>query len=158
MNDSTLWILSVIAGRTIVVLVALIAGIRLFGRRDLGGMNVYDLVLVLLLANAVQNAMTEGSGLLAVGIVSSGTLLAFEILLGTLFSRRPWLEAHLIGRPTVIVENGRLDRGNMRRESVTDEELSAAMRSYGITDLRDVRLAVLEADGSLSIVPSDRHR
>ena len=157
MNESTIWFLSVIAGRTVVVLLALIAGIRLFGKRDFGGMNVYDLVLVLLLANAVQNAMTQGSGLLAVGIVSSGTLLAFDSLLGTLFSRRPWIETHLVGTPTVIIQNGRLDRGNMRRESVTDEELAAAMRAYGITELGDVRLAVLEADGSLSIVPYERH-
>ncbi|MGH2459219.1 MAG: DUF421 domain-containing protein [Chloroflexota bacterium] len=156
MDDSTLWFLSVIAGRTAVVLVALVAGIRVFGKRDFGGMNVYDLVLVLLLANAVQNAMTEGSGLLWVGIVSAGTLMVAERLFGALLTRRPLLEAHLVGTPTVIVEHGRVDRPTMHRQGVTDEELAAAIRAYGLDSLRNVRLAVLEADGSISIVPTDQ--
>lgn len=158
MNDSILWFLSIIAGRTAVVLVALVACIRLFGKRDFGGMNVYDLVLVLLLANAVQNAMTEGSGLLGVGIVSAGTLIVLECLFGTLLTRRPWLEARLVGAPTVIAENGRVYRQTMHRQGISDEELEAAMRAYGLDDLGDVRLAVLEADGSISIVPTDQSR
>ncbi|HEY8884117.1 MAG TPA: hypothetical protein VIO35_02300, partial [Chloroflexota bacterium] len=101
---SELGLLTVIAIRTAIVLVALVAGVRIFGKRQIGGMNVYDLVLVLLLANAVQNAMTEGSGNLGVGLVSAGTLLLADRLLGIVFTKRPELEGQLLGTPTVVVE------------------------------------------------------
>ncbi len=156
MAETVLWTLSVVAARSAIVLVFLTTGFRVLGKRDFGGMNVYDLVVILLLANAVQNAMTLGSGLLSVGIVSSATLLVSERLIGSLFSGRPSWEARLVGTPTVIVDHGRPVRENMRREGITDEELAAALRSYGLIDLSEVRLAVLEVDGSLSIVPREK--
>ncbi|HEX9116372.1 MAG TPA: DUF421 domain-containing protein, partial [Anaerolineae bacterium] len=96
MNDLPLpWFLAAIAVRTLIVLVVLVVGLRLAGRRDVGGLNVIDLVLVLLLGNAIQNAITTGSGRLAVGLVSAGVLLLADQLLGGLFVRRPWLEQRL---------------------------------------------------------------
>src|SRR5438132_1417203 len=132
MTDSPIWFLSTIAARTAIVLVVLIAGIRLFGKRQTGGMNVYDLVLVLAIANAVQNAMTKGSGMLGVGLVSAGTLLILGRALGLVFTRRPAIEARLVGTPTVVVSDGRLDRDKLRREGVTEAELLAAVRQYGL--------------------------
>ena len=153
MGDSGVLFLTAIAVRTAIVLVALIVGVRIFGKRQLGGMNVYDLVLVLALANAVQNAMTRGSGQLAVGLVSSGTLLVLGRLLGLAFVRRPSLERSLVGIPTVVVQDGQLHPSNMRREGVTEAEVLAAVRGYGLADLSEVKLAVVEPDGSLSVVP-----
>jgi len=153
MGDSGVLFLTAIAVRTAIVLVALIVGVRIFGKRQLGGMNVYDLVLVLALANAVQNAMTRGSGQLAVGLVSSGTLLVLGRLLGLAFVRRPSLERSLVGIPTVVVQDSRLLETNMRREGVTEAEVLAAVRGYGLSDLSEVKLAVVEPDGSLSVVP-----
>lgn len=158
MTDSPLWFLSTIAARTAIVMIFLIAGIRLLGKRQTGGMNVYDLVLVLMIANAVQNAMTKGSGMLAVGVVSAGTLLLLGRALGLVFVRRPTLEAQVTGSPTVVVHDGRLDRDRLRREGVTEAEVLAAVRQYGLNDLSDVKLAVLEVDGSLSVVPKERHQ
>jgi uncharacterized membrane protein YcaP (DUF421 family) len=152
---SELGLLTAIAIRTAIVLVALVAGVRIFGKRQIGGMNIYDLVLVLLLANAVQNAMTKGSGNLGVGLVSAGTLLLADRLLGIVFTRRPALEGQLLGTPTVIVEDGRFVEEHLRREGVTQDEVLAAMRQFGLTELAQVKLAVLEADGSLSVVPVD---
>src|ERR1035437_2501577 len=99
MTDASLWNLSIIAARTAIVLVALGLGIRVFGKREMGGMTVIDLVVVLALANAVQNAMTLGSGVLLVGIVSGGTLLLLDRLLGLALVRRPSLERFLTGGP-----------------------------------------------------------
>jgi len=152
---SELGLLTVIAIRTAIVLVALVAGVRIFGKRQIGGMNVYDLVLVLLLANAVQNAMTEGSGNLGVGLVSAGTLLLADRLLGIVFTKRPELEGQLLGTPTVVVEDGRFVEEHLRREGVTQDEVLAAVRQFGLSELAQVKLAVLEADGSLSVVPTD---
>lgn len=156
MEQSELWFLSTIAARTAVVLLALLVGLRIFGRRDVGGMNVFDLALVLLLANAIQNAMTNGSGLLAQGIVSATVLLVGDRLLGILFVQRPLLERVFVGTPVIVVKDGHLETANLRRLGVTEDEIKVAMRSYGLTDLSDVRLAVLEADGSISVVPRSR--
>jgi uncharacterized membrane protein YcaP (DUF421 family) len=152
---SELGLLTSTAIHTAIVLVALVAGIRIFGKRQIGGMNVYDLVLVLLLANAVQNAMTKGSGNLGVGIVAAGTLLLADRLLGIVFTRQPQLEGQLLGTPTVVVEDGRFVEEHLRREGVTQDEVLAAVRQFGLTELKQVKLAVLEADGSLSVVPVD---
>jgi len=152
-TDSPVWFLSTIAARTAVVMIALIVGIRLFGKREMTGMNLFDLVLVLTLANAVQNAMTVGSGWIGVGIVSAGTLLLTNGALGRLFVDRPAIEARFVGAPIVIVRNGELQLEPMRRQGITPDEVLAAARGYGLVRLNQVRLAVLETDGSLSIVP-----
>jgi uncharacterized membrane protein YcaP (DUF421 family) len=156
MDESSPLFYTTIAARTAIVLLALLVGIRLFGKHELAGMTVFDLVVVLALANAVQNAMTKGGGALAIGIVSAGTLLAIDRLFGLVFTRRPSLESSFIGTPVVVVQNGRFERRNMEREGVTTDEVMAAVRSYGFATLRPVKLAVLEVDGSISVVPADR--
>src|SRR5947209_12642794 len=97
-----------IACRTAIVLFGLTIGLRLLGKRQIGQMNVYDLVLVMALANAVQNAMTLGRGELSVGVVSAGVLLLVGRLLTSLFLRRPHLGERWVGTPTVIIDHGRL--------------------------------------------------
>jgi uncharacterized membrane protein YcaP (DUF421 family) len=142
-----------LAARTAIVLLALVAGIRLLGKRDVGDLNILDVVLVLLLGNAIQNAITTGSGHLAAGIVSAGTLLVADRFLGILFVRSPWLETRLFGGPTVLATDGRLDHAAMKREGVDEEEILAAARKQGLADLSKVHLAILEADGDISIIP-----
>lgn len=149
------WFLAAIAARTAIVLVALVGGARLFGKRDVGELHLVDVAMVLLLGNAVQNAITTGSGQLWVGLVSAGVLLLMDRALGIMVVAEPWLERKLAGEPTVIVVHGRMDRAAMRRENVDEEEVLAAARHQGLPDLSRVRLAVLEDDGSISVVPED---
>ncbi len=137
------------------MLVALVIGIRIFGKRDLGNLNLVDIVMVLLLGNAVQNAITVGSGKLAVGLVSAGVLLLADRLLGIVYVRSPWLEIRLSGGPTILYDHGKLNRLALRREGLTEEDLLAAARSTGLSELAKVRLAVLEEDGTISIVPEE---
>ncbi len=145
--------LASIAVRTAVVLLAILVGIRIFGKREMGNMDLFDVATVLLLGNAVQNAMTIGSGHLAVGIVSAGVLLVIDRLLGILFVRSPLIEDKLVGEPVVIISGGLMDQRVMRREGVSEDEVMAAVREYGLADVRDVRLGVLEDDGTISIIP-----
>ena len=152
MANSQAWFLSLVAARTLVVLVVVLVGIRLTGKRQVGGMNLVDLVLVLALANVVQNAITSGSGDLWVGIVAAGTLFVADRALGIVFIRRPSTEGKLIGTPIVIAQNGHLEHANLRREGITEDEVLAAIRSFGLASLSEVKLAVLEDDGSLSVV------
>jgi|SRR5581483_9535400 len=156
MADAGVGFLAAVAVRTAVVVFALLVGLRLTGKRQAGEANLSDLLLALMMANAVQNAMTKGDGHLGVALVSAGTLIFLGWLAATLLSRHPGWERWAVGGPTVIVENGRVFRRTARREGVTDQELMAAVRDQGLADVADVKLAVLECDGSFSVIPRDR--
>ncbi len=155
MDQANLWTLSVIAGRTAIVFVFVVFGLRLLGKRQIGQMNIYDLALIMALANAVQNAMTSGSGLLAVGIVSSSTLIGAGRLLTVFFQRSSGMEKRVIGSPTILVYEGHVFSERMRRECITDAELMTALREHGVCDTDEAKLAVLEVDGTISVVPCD---
>ncbi len=147
--------LSGIAARTLIILAALVIGIRIFGKRNLGGLNLLDIVVVALLGNAVQNALTQGSGALPVAFVSAGILLLADRFLGELFSAQPAFERKLYGEPRVLIANGVLDQRAMEEEGIDEDEVTAAARETGLHDLSQVRAAVLEDDGTISIVPKD---
>lgn len=147
--------LSTVAARTALILIVVVIGLRFFGKRQVGELNLFDMVLVLLLGNAVQNAITYGSGDLWVGIISAGTLLVIERGMGAVMSRHPRIEDKLLGEPAVIVTDGEFDKATMKKQGVSDEEVYAAMRDHGLTELRQVRAAVLETDGDISIIPKE---
>jgi uncharacterized membrane protein YcaP (DUF421 family) len=148
-------LLPMIALRTAIVLVVLAWGVRIFGKRHIGELNLDDLMLVLVMANAVQNAMTRGNGRLVVALVSSGTLMLLGWLVTTVIVHRPSLETRLMGAPIVIVQDGRLLWKDLRREEIGEDDVMMAAREMGLTDLADVKLAVLEMDGSISVVPKE---
>src|SRR5215472_6772889 len=106
MTANHLPFLLAIAVRTGIILVWLFLGLRLIGKRQIGQMNIYDLALIMALANAVQNAMTGGKGDLSVGLVSAGTLLVIGWILSMLFLRLPKLEERVIGTTTVLIHEG----------------------------------------------------
>ncbi len=155
MADAGPGFLAAIAVRTAIVFVVVVAGLRLTGKRQAGELNLHDILLVLMLSNAVQNAMTRGDGRLAVALVSAGTLLVLGCLGAWLLSRNPAWEPWAVGEPTVLAEGGRVFRGGMRREGISRAELLAAVRKQGLADLDAVRLAVLEIDGSISVIPRE---
>ncbi len=158
--DSQLWFLSVIAARSALVLLILSIGLRVMGKRQSGQMNVYDAALILLIANAVQNAMTKGDGHLFVGFASAGALMLVGRLFTVAFVRLPKLREYLIGTPTVLVSDGHLVLPNMKREHVSKEQLCTALREHSMKDFREVKLAILEVDGTISVIgmeePSER--
>jgi uncharacterized membrane protein YcaP (DUF421 family) len=149
-----LTILSIV-GRTGIIYSFVLIGIRLLGTRELGRLNAYDFVLVVILANAVQNALVGGDNTLVGGLVSALTLLVMNYAFTWLLNRFPWLEKHVVGEPVVLVSDGQVQADRMRREGVTGDELMAALREHGVTRFDDVRLAVLEVDGDISVVPRD---
>src|SRR5690242_12014514 len=100
--------LLIIAGKTTVVYVFLVLGLRLLGKRELGQMNIYDLVLIIVLANAVQNAMVGDDNTLLGGIVAAATLLVLNRALTILMLRSPRIERTLVGQPMLICNDGHL--------------------------------------------------
>ncbi len=143
------------AVRTAIVVLALIIIVRVLGRRDVGEMNLVDIITILLVGNAVQNAMTYGSGSLEVGIASAVVLLLLDRGVGIVINRFPKLEKAMFGGPVIIYADGVRNRAAMKRQGVEDEELMAAVREQGLSDLEHVRLAVLEENGEISIIPKD---
>ncbi len=144
---------SIFAAKTAVVLILLFLAFRVLGKRQVGQLNIYDLAMIMALANAVQNAMTAGRGDLWVGITSSATLLTVGWAMTRLFLKSKRAERLLIGMPTVILNKGKVLQHRMRRERVTRDELLAAIRQHGLQSPAQVKMAVLEVDGSISIVP-----
>ncbi len=152
--------LGVVAFKTGVVYLFLVAGLRVAGTRELGQMNIYDLVLVIVLANSVQNAMVGSDITLLGGLVAATTLLILNRVLNSVIERSPKLEHLLVGEPSLIVSNGHILRQRMKRLGITPEQLFAALREHGLERPEDAAMCVLEVDGSLSIVPkeADVHR
>ena len=130
---------------------ALLAGLRIFGKREVGQFTLFDLVFVLLVANAVQPAMTGPDSSLLGGVIIIFSLQLANLLVGRLDSI-PAFHRLVAAPPAVIVKDGHFLDRVMEREGVSEEDALMAMREHGIDDLDEVKLAVLEADGSISIV------
>lgn len=143
-----------IAGRTAMVYVALLVGLRLAGKRELGQMTMFDLLVLMLLANAVQNAMVGPDNSVAGGMLAAALLLALNALLRRARAHWPRLGHVLEGTPTVLVFHGKVVEKNLQREGVDEELLEQALREHGVEDVAGVDLAVLELDGSISVVPA----
>jgi uncharacterized membrane protein YcaP (DUF421 family) len=139
--------------RTTVVYLIILIGLRLAGKREIGQMAIFDLVVLLLLANAVQNAMVGPDTSLLGGLLAALVLLALNGLVAQLRLRWPRLQRIVEGSPTVLVLHGEPVMPHLRREGIDQETLEAALREHGIANIRDVEMAVLEIDGSISIVP-----
>ena len=143
-----------IAARTALVYVGLFVGLRLMGKRELGQMTVFDLIVILLIANAVQNAMTGPDFSVQGGLLAAAVLLVANFLVSLIPLRgRRWGRL-LGGTPTVLIKDGRFIDPHLRRERIDRDDVEMAMREHGVESVKDVQLGVLETDGSISIVPS----
>jgi uncharacterized membrane protein YcaP (DUF421 family) len=141
--------------RTTVVYVVVLVLLRTAGKRELGQMSPVDLVVILVIANAVQNAMTGGDNSLIGGIVAATTLVAVNTAFSRVGHRVPYLEHLFESEPTPLVKGGKLIKRNLDRENVEEDELMMAAREHGIEDIAGVDAAYLERDGSISIIPKD---
>ncbi len=144
-----------LALRCIVIYFALLVGLRLTGKREIGQFTLFDLVLVLLVANAVQPAMTGPDTSLVGGVVIIIVLLAVNALVGQLRLRSSRINAILRGHPTVLVQDGQWLDAAMQQENVDRDDVLMAFREHGLDGVADVKLAVLELDGTISVVPID---
>jgi uncharacterized membrane protein YcaP (DUF421 family) len=143
-----------IALRAALVYVGVLVGLRLAGKRELGQMTVFDLVVVLLIANAVQNAMTGPDFSVQGGLIAAAVLLILNRGLALIRLHSDVWGRLLEGMPTVLVQDGQFLEARLRKEGLERSQIEMAMREHGVERVQDVRLAVLETDGSISIVPA----
>lgn len=142
--------------RGVIVYLFLLVFLRLTGRRQTGQYAPFDLVLLLILSNAVQNSMNAGDNSLVGGLICAATLLLCHALLAQLTYRYERLAAWVDGTPQVLVQAGQVDLRCMRRELLTADDLAAALRAGGSLDLHEVERATLETNGTITVVLKKR--
>jgi uncharacterized membrane protein YcaP (DUF421 family) len=144
-----------IALRTTMVYVVVLVGVRLSGKREVGQMTPFDLTLLLLISNSVQNAMTGPDTSLVGGVVAASTLLLLNYLIADLSGVNRRFRRLIQGQPSLLVHDGKVIESHMAKEHVSMDELARALREHGISSCHDVALAVLEVDGSISCLKYD---
>lgn len=144
--------------RSVAIYVAMIVALRVFGKREIGQFTLFDLVLVLLIANAVQPAMTGPDSSLAGGLLIILTLVLTNRALAEARKRFPGLRGLLESTPTPIARDGAWLTEAVEHEELDAEDLESSLREHGISSVDEVEMAVLEPDGSISVVPRDRKR
>ena len=142
--------------RGLVVYVFLIALLRLTGKRQIGQLSPFDLVLLLILSNAVQNSMNAGDNSLIGGLISATTLVAVNYMVGLITFKSKKLEAIIDGRPQVLIHDGKLFEDVMNEAKLTRRELDATLRQSGYFQIADIKLAILENNGSVTVQGYDK--
>lgn len=153
-NMSIVWWEFVLRG--VIIYVFLIAILRLTGKRQIGQMAPFDLVLLLVLSNAVQNSMNGGDNSVIGGMISAGTLVGLNWLVGILTYKNKTAEALIEGRPELLIHNGKVFEKALDQARLTRRELMSALREAGCTEIEDVRAAFLENDGKISVIPKSK--
>lgn len=137
--------------RTILVYAFLIIGLRLAGKRELGQLNTFDLVVLLLLSNTVQNAIIGPDNSAIGGIIGGAMLLAVNWFTVRFLYHHDRLDRVIEGTSVILIDKGQIIRRNLDRNAITEDELVAACRRQGIENLADVQTAILETSGAISI-------
>ncbi len=141
--------------RTGVIYLLVLIGVRISGKREVGQMTPFDLTLLLLLSNSVQNAMTGPDTSLIGGVIAASTLLLLNFSVGILSGSNRRFRRVVEGEPSLLIHDGKANLIHMAKEHVSLDELQRALREHGISNVHDVALAVLEVDGSISCMKYD---
>jgi uncharacterized membrane protein YcaP (DUF421 family) len=139
--------------RTTIVYAFLLVVLRLTGKREVGQFTIFELIVVLIISDAVQNSMVGENTTIWGGLVAVGTLLVLDIVLGMATGRSRGLRRVLEGEPRMLVRDGEVLPKALREERIDLGDVLAAVRRNGLARISDVGMAVLETDGSISVVP-----
>src|ERR1700739_2022428 len=155
MLPPNLHVLGEIFLRTFAIYLVVLIGVRLSGKREVGQMTPFDLTLLLLLSNSVQNAMTGPDTSVAGGAVAASTLLILNFLVANVSGMNRRFRRIIEGQPSLLIHDGKVIESHLARERVSMDEFHRALREHGINSCDQVALAVLEVDGSISCLKYD---
>jgi uncharacterized membrane protein YcaP (DUF421 family) len=130
----------------------MIVAFRIFGKRELSQLSIADLVLIVLISNAVQNAMVGENTSLLGGLTAATVLFSLNMLLGYLMFRFKKIRTLVESEPVTLIYNGKVLRKNLENVLLTMDELNSAIREHGVEKTEDVSLAILEVDGNISVI------
>lgn len=140
---------------SVTIYLFIVIAIRLFGKKELAQLSVIDLVFILLISNAVQNAMVGPDNTLLGGIVAASALFITNFVFKYVLYRFPKLGRLIQGEAILLIYKGKLNHKNMERVRITLDEIKEAVREHGVSLIEDVDLAVLEIDGNISVLSDD---
>jgi uncharacterized membrane protein YcaP (DUF421 family) len=134
------------------IYIFIIVAIRLFGKNELSQLSVIDLVFILLISNAVQNAMVGTDSSLGGGVVAATSLFVVNYLFKGIMYRFPKLNKLIQGEPLLLIYNGKINTKNVTKAKISIEEIMEAIREHGVAVVEQVDLAILEVDGNISVM------
>ena len=129
--------------------------LRIFGKKELSQLNTADIILILLISNSVQNAMVGPDTSLIGGLIAALVLFVINFIIKKLIRKYKVIGELLLDKPQILIHDGKLDFKTLSRLDISDEELKEAMREHGIEFFKNVKLAMLEIDGTISIISED---
>jgi uncharacterized membrane protein YcaP (DUF421 family) len=139
--------------RSVVVYLFILIAFRFTGKRQVGQLTPFDLVLLLIISNVVQNAVIGNDNSLGGGLLGAVVILALNWLVVEISFRSRFFRRTMEGSPTLLIHNGKMLNANLKSERITSDELAAALRKNGLASVEEVRFAVLEDNGQISVVP-----
>ena len=145
----------IITGSSAAVYAFILVALRLFGKKEIAQLSVVDLVFVLLISNAVQNAMVGPDTTLLGGLCAAGTLFLLNGAFKLVTYKFPKLSRLMQGQAVMLVYQGHVIKENLRKTRISTEELEEALREHGVRSVGEVDLAVLEQDGQISVLSND---
>ncbi len=144
-----------VAVRSLAVYLFILIAIRLSGKKELSQLNTTDVVLILLISNAVQNAMVGTNSSLSGGLVAATVLFTANYIIKKILFKNKKLRDFISEHPEVLIHNGTLNCAILDKQGISNDELKEAMREHGVENFADVKLAMLEIDGNISIISID---
>ncbi len=153
--------------RCIGVYLFMVLAILFFGKKELSQLSTTDLVFIVLISNSVQNSMVGSNSSLSGGIVAASVLFSLNYLMKLIMYRSPSIKDMVEGKPVILIYHGKIDIAHLHQESISMDELEEAIREHGIDTYKNVKLAILEVDGNISVVagepdklrpPQNKHR
>jgi uncharacterized membrane protein YcaP (DUF421 family) len=143
--------------RSAAVYFFMVIALRVFGKKELSQLNTADVVLILLISNAVQNAMVGNDTTLYGGLAAATVLFFINFILKKLMFKYKKFSDFMQEKPEILIHNGNIDFKILSKLNITSDELKEAMREHGIENFADVKLAMLEIDGNISIISGDKN-
>ncbi|MES2652900.1 MAG: YetF domain-containing protein [Bacteroidota bacterium] len=145
-----------IALRSLAVYAFMLIAIRLTGKKEFSQLNTIDVVLILLISNAVQNAMVGNNTSLLGGLAAASILFILNYLLKRVMFKSSWVRGLISQHPEILIHEGKLNFKKLSDLGISDDELKEAMREHGIEHYKDVKLAIFEVDGNISIISGNK--
>jgi uncharacterized membrane protein YcaP (DUF421 family) len=137
---------------TVIIYIFIIVMIRIFGKKELAQLSVFDLVFILLISNAVQNAMVLGDNSLIGGLVAAGALFCLNYFFKYLRYRYPGFSKAIQGDAIMLVYKGKMIDSHLKLARISPDEVLEAIREHGVSSVTEVDLAILEVDGNISVL------
>lgn len=145
-----------IAFRSVAVYFFMTIALRIFGKKELSQLNTADIILILLISNSVQNAMVGPDTSLWGGLVVALVLFVINFIIKKLTHKYKLLNDLLLDKPEILIHNGKLDFKSLSKLDISHDELKEAMREHGLEHFTEVKLCMLEIDGTISVISEDQ--